>query len=123
MIYGIGLDLVQIERFEKINKERFVRRFFGELEIKELNKRGIKNENVAALFAVKEAFSKAIGTGVRNFSLNEVETLHDENGKPFIYLSGRAKEIADNLSLQFSVSISHEKSVAAAIVLAFKKEW
>lgn len=75
----------------------------------------------AAHFAAKEAFAKALGTGVRGFSLSEVEVLRDELGAPCLQLSGQARAIAEQRGLDFSVSLSHEHGYAAAVVLALPR--
>ena len=67
----------------------------------------------------KEAFSKAVGTGVRGWSLREVEVLHDSLGKPVLRLHGRAAQQFSDYA--FSLSISHTDTMAAAVVLAEKQ--
>lgn len=81
---------------------------------------GKKAESVAANFAAKEAFSKALGTGVRGFSLNEVSVLRDESGAPFFAFSGNAERIVKERKLGFSVSLSHTKNMACAMVVAYE---
>ena len=70
----------------------------------------------AARFAAKEAFSKALGTGIKGFSLTEIEIREDDNGKPYFVLSGRAAKLAEGLSLH--LSMSHEREEAVAMVVA-----
>ena len=73
----VGIDTVEIKRIkELINKERFLERVFSEDEIKEFGLKNNKPEHIAAAFASKEAFSKALGTGVSGFKLT-----HDTLGK------------------------------------------
>ena len=62
------------------------------------------------------AFSKALGTGIRGFSLREVRVAENELGKPYFILSGRAGKLAEGLEL--SLSISHEREYAVAMVVA-----
>lgn len=78
-----GIDLIEINRIkESVDKsERFLQKYFGEEEIALFEKTG-SYQSIAGNFAAKEAFSKAMGTGVRGFSLNEVQTLRDEPGRP-----------------------------------------
>ena len=75
----VGIDLVEIDRMETAihSSERFLQRVLGPRERDYYESHGMKTESLAAAFAAKEAFSKALGTGVRDFSLNEVEVLHD----------------------------------------------
>ena len=121
MIY-IGTDIIEIERIEKsILKKSFLKKVYSEKELEWHEKNCFKAESLAGAFAAKESFSKALGTGFRGFSLNEVEILHDNNGAPYISLTGRAKEIL-NENQKISVSISHCKKYAAATVLLFEND-
>lgn len=98
----------------------FLKKFYGERELAELEKRGVPAQSVAAAFAAKEAFSKALGTGISGFSLREVELLHEDSGKPYLFLSGSAKELAGKLS--FDVSVTHTDALASATVIAWEEE-
>ncbi len=116
MIAGIGIDCVQIDAIKKsISSPRFEERFFGEEE-RLLFIGAHRAERIAAHFAAKEAFSKAMGTGVRGFSLCEVEVLRDELGAPFFKLSGKAKDLA--AGKRIFVSLTHTHQTAQAIVIA-----
>ena len=121
-MYSVGIDLVEIARIENsIQSERFFKTIFGENERKEFEKKNFKVESIAGAFAAKEAFSKAIKTGLKGFKLSEVEVLHDENRAPYLCLSGSAKMKAEKDGLEFDVSITHTKTLAQAIVIAYKK--
>ena len=113
----VGIDTVELVRIEKsLEINGFIEKVYS---LKERVFLAVKKDMVpsaAANFAAKEAFSKALGTGVRGFALNEVSVLRDSLGAPYIELSGRAKEVAKGL--EFSVSITHTDSVATAIVIA-----
>lgn len=114
----VGIDLVEINRMkESVKNPRFCSRVLGSTEYSQLALRGFPVQSVAASFSAKEAFSKALGTGLRGFSLNEVELLRDENGKPSIKLSGNALRIAQERGLEFSVSVTHTREYAAAVVI------
>lgn len=116
----VGIDLVEIERIRKSMKNpRFITRVFGNLE-QRLFTGANAYGRAGASFAAKEAFAKAIGTGIRGFSLCEVEVLRNELGAPYLRLSGRARKIAQQRELQFSVSLTHTKRYAQAIVIAYK---
>ena len=119
-MYGIGVDIVSIGRIEKsLERESFLAKVYGKGEIALFaSDNRIKINSLAANFAAKEAFSKALGTGVRGFDLTEVEILRDELGAPYFELSGRAKQIAESRNLEFRVSLSHEKDKAIAFVVA-----
>ena len=113
----VGIDTVELVRIEKsLEINGFIEKVYS---LKERVLLAVKKNMVpsaAANFAAKEAFSKALGTGVRGFALNEVSVLRDSLGAPYIELSGRAKEVAKGF--EFSVSITHTDSVATAIVIA-----
>ena len=116
----VGIDTVEIERIkELINKERFLERVFSQEEIREFSLRNNKPEHIAAAFASKEAFSKAIGTGVSGFKLTEVSLLHFKNGKPYLKFSGNALSIVTEKGLSFDVSVTHTNTLATVVVLGF----
>ena len=119
-MYKIGIDLVDISRMQKcLENPRFLTRVFSVGEQAHICPNGRPNaQSAAANFAAKEAFSKALGTGVRGFFLNEVSVLRHENGEPYLSLTGRAKAIADERSLSFTVSLTHEAGSACAVVIA-----
>ncbi len=116
MIIGIGIDLIEIERIKKAcAKEAFLLRSFTSAEIECI---GGRAERAAGNFAVKEAVSKAMGTGFRGMSLNEIEVLRDDLGKPFVRLYGRAGAKAEALGIaRWHVSISNTKTLATAYVI------
>jgi len=101
---------------------RFLTRVFSDAENILFQSRGFSAQTVAVNFCAKEAFSKAIGTGIRGFSLNEVSALRDELGKPYLQLSGKAKEIAEEKRLVFDVSLTHTGEYAAAVVIAYTED-
>ncbi len=114
---NIGIDSIEIARIEKsLEIKGFLEKVFSAEEIELFKSRNMRAESIAANFAAKEAFSKALGTGIRGFSLNEISVLRDELGAPYLKLSGKALEAAAGLS--FKVSITHTKDAATAIVLA-----
>ena len=119
-MYGIGVDIVSIDRIEKsLEKKGFLTKVYGDEEIALFaTENRIKTNSLAANFAAKEAFSKALGTGVRGFELTEVQILRDDMGKPYFAFSGKAKEIVESRNLSFVVSLSHEKDKAVAFVTA-----
>ncbi len=118
-MYSAGIDIVDIERIEKSTSiSGFLSRVFSQTELEFFSSKKNPYPSMAGNWAAKEAFSKALGTGVRGFSLKEVSVLRDENGKPFLELSGKAFDIAKGLS--FSISISHTDTLATAIVIAYK---
>ena len=113
---GIGLDLCEIARMEKLlQDERFLKRFFTESEIDYVRQRGCgAAQSLAGLFAAKEAFGKAIGTGI-SFDLRELEICHDPNGRPEYTLRGALAE--RYRGERFLLSISHDGGIAGAVCL------
>ena len=114
---SVGLDLVEIGRVQKaMKRSRFCRKILGGEEYRQLEKRGFPPQSVAASFS-----AKAIGTGVRGFSLADVELLRQENGKPYLRLQERAKTTAEKAGFTvFSVSVTHTREYAAVVVLAYE---
>ena len=120
-MYTIGTDIIDINRIKKsAANDRFLSRVFSKKELDFLSSKKNPYPSMAGNWAAKEAFSKALGTGVRGFSLNEISVLRDESGKPYIELSGNALKISKNLS--FSLSISHTDALAAAVVISYTSE-
>ena len=121
MIFGIGIDLIEVQRVaDKMNKkEGFAQLVFSQKEIAYCETKANKFEHFAARFAAKEAFFKALGSGWKNgTSFNEIEILGDEEGKPELILLGNtAVNIAAMKLGKISVSLSHLKSIASAIVI------
>jgi holo-[acyl-carrier protein] synthase len=123
MIYGIGIDIVDISRIKQaIEKygERFLGRIFTEYEIKYCEDfKDTKYLHYAARFASKESFSKAIGTGItQGFKFKQVAIDNEKNGKPFIILDGEMKDKWAIYNIQ--VSLSHTDTTATAIVIIEK---
>ncbi len=117
MIYGIGCDIEDIERFYSyINKENYLNKIYTQNEILELNT--IKNERkkaefLASRYAVKEAMSKALGVGISGeFSFKDIEVYKDELGKPYIIYKDFITHI----------TISHTKTTAVAFIILEKRE-
>lgn len=118
-----GIDLIKIERIEKsIRSPRFLARVFSAEENAFFVSRGMRAETIAASYAAKEAFGKALGTGIRGFAFKEVAVLRDPLGAPYFALSGNAARIAEERGLRFSLSLTHTEELAAAFVVAWKEE-
>ena len=118
MIIGIGTDIIEIERVRRaVSHEHFKNRVFTVNEQDYCESRGAQSvASYAARFAAKEAFFKALGTGIFT-SLNEVEILNDAAGKPEIFLYGDVKSFSEELNVRkIFVSLSHCKNYATAFV-------
>ena len=127
MIYGNGIDIIDINRIRKVIYKygiRFKKRCFSNSEIKRSEKRLNSVESYAKRYAAKEACAKALGTGLaRGVFWKDIEVENNENGKPFIKLHGKAKEIFKNMNknsnTQIEVSLSDEKKYAIANVTIY----
>ncbi|WP_315323144.1 holo-ACP synthase [Fusobacterium pseudoperiodonticum] len=120
MIVGIGNDIIEIERVEKaISKEGFIAKVYTQREIENIVKRGNRTETYAGIFSAKEAISKAIGTGVREFALTDLEILNDDLGKPYVIVSDKLNKIIQRKkeSYQIEIAISHSKKYATAMAI------
>ena len=120
MIVGIGNDIIEIERIEKaISKEGFKDKIYTQRELENIKKRGNRAETYAGVFSAKEAISKAIGTGVREFSLTNLEILNDDLGKPYVVVSEKLDKIIKSKKedYQIEISISHSKKYATAVAI------
>lgn len=120
MIVGIGNDIIEIERIEKaISKEGFKNKVYTQRELENIEKRGNRTETYAGIFSAKEAISKAIGTGVREFSLTDLEILNDDLGKPYVVVSEKLDKILRNKkeNYQIEISISHSRKYATAMAI------
>ncbi len=128
MIHGIGIDLIEVERIGKTTLrygDRFYTKIFTENEINYCkSKSNLNNQSqcFAARFAAKEAFLKAIGTGLRNgLHWKDVEVSNDNLGKPNLVLRNTALEIIKKIKTSnISLSISHTKNAAIAVVILEK---
>lgn len=129
MIYGIGTDIIRIQRIEAAlerNGERFAEKILGPLELEKYHRRqqqvaarGIRF--LATRFAAKEAFSKAIGLGMRMpMSWRAMQTVNAPSGKPIVVTSGALKDFMDSNRLQAQVSITDETDYAVAFVIIEK---
>jgi holo-[acyl-carrier protein] synthase len=114
MIKGIGIDIIEIERIRKsMENERFIERILTQREKESflhISNQTRKLEFLAGRFAAKEAFSKAVGTGIGKLSFQDIEVLNDEMGAPYINVSSKKDMI-------IFVSISHSREYAVAQVV------
>ena len=121
MIAGIGVDIIKIERIKTaVDRwgERFMDRVFTDGEKKYSFGKYNPYPHLAARFAYKEAFVKALGTGFKSgLRWRDIELMRDGNGKPEAKLHGVVKEMADNQNIKdIMVSISHDTDYAIAYV-------
>lgn len=121
MIFGIGTDIVQIERIQRsLNRhgEAFARRILGNAELDEFRQSAQPANYLAKHFAAKEAMSKALGTGFRDgLSLRHICVIHDKLGRPGLVCDGKADELLRTLGIgNCYLSLADEREYAIAFV-------
>lgn len=124
MIFGIGTDIVDVRRFEKwLQNEELLERYFNEAEFFSKGSKSSLCQHYAVRFAAKEAFSKALGTGIC-FDLREVFVKKNADGKPELCFSEKLKNLLKEKcgECRIFVSLSHEKEYAVANVVIEKTE-
>lgn len=130
MIYGIGTDIIQIDRIEAAlgrHGDRFAERILGAEELQKYHRRKAKVEArglrfLATRFAAKEAFSKAIGLGIHMpMTWRAMQTLNAPSGKPIVVTSGKLEQYMQENGLTAQVSITDETDYAVAFVIVEKK--
>jgi len=122
LIIGCGIDLVKIERIEKIIKkwgDNFTSRVFTLLEREYCEKKkGNKYQSYAGRFAAKEALLKSLGLGLSGVNWKEIEIENNELGQSIIETSGKLKKIASEKGVsKYFITISHTKDYAIAQVI------
>ena len=127
MIYGNGIDIIDIKRIRRVIRKygnRFKKKCFSDNEIERSDKRLNSVESYAKRYAAKEACAKALGTGLaRGVFWKDIEVVNNQYGKPFIKLHGKAKDIFRNMDkasdTKIEVSLSDEKKYAIANVTIY----
>ena len=127
MIYGTGIDIIDINRIRRVIRKygnRFKKRCFSDNEIERSDKRLNSIESYAKRYAAKEACAKALGTGLaRGVFWKDIEVVNNQYGKPFIKLHGKAKDIFRTMDkasdTKIEVSLSDEKRYAIANVTIY----
>lgn len=119
MIFGIGTDIVRIQRMEDdLTRfgDRFVKRILTEGELKEYQDDANKANFLARRFAAKEAAAKAMGTGFRNgLTWRDIEVTHNSQGRPLLIFHGQARRFADEQRIivaHLSLADEHDHAVA-----------
>jgi len=122
MIYGIGVDIIKIERFERALERwgnRLCERVFTPQEQSICQNKAYPGRHLALRFAAKEALLKALGIGMfQGVAWNEIEIVNDSLGRPCMNVEGAAKRICQEKGIQeIFVSISHEHDYGVAHVI------
>ena len=118
MILGTGIDMIEIERvYNVFTTDRRRKRIFtlGEIEMC-----GQSKSRLAGFYAAKEAFSKALGTGIKGISFKEIEVLKDQEGKPYFnmdLISAHLVRRFGEKKFKVHLSISHDRERAVAMAM------
>ena len=126
MVYGIGIDIVNIRRLEKAFgrwQQRLLFRLFSPKEIEECKGKKRFYQSLAGKLAAKEAVSKALGSGLSNgISWKEIEILKDKAGRPKVAFSPELDQLISQLGIKDCfISISHEADYAIAQAILIKE--
>ena len=124
-IFGIGTDVINISRIDKLikkNSSKFINRTFTKLEKNYCEKKKNSSSFYAKRFAAKEAFSKALGTGIKkDLSFKNIEIFNNKTGKPSIKIKGKSlallKKKLKNNKFDIYLSLSDDYPWASAIVI------
>ena len=129
-IFGIGTDIVNIRRMDNLLKKHgfhIKKKIFSKNEISYCEKKKNSSSFYAKRFAAKEAFSKALGTGIRKgVNLKDIEIFNNSQGKPFILLKGRLatklKNKINSKNYDIHLSLSDDKPWAqATVIISYSK--
>jgi len=127
MIFGVGIDIVEIERIDASYArfgERFARRILGASELERFQARAARSKRrgiafLSTRFAAKEAVSKALGLGMRSpMQWRAVEVINDASGRPLVTVHGQLKQFVERNRLRLHVSLTDERMTAAAYAIA-----
>ncbi len=122
MIVGIGVDIAETVRFEKLSAkfgERFARRILTDDELAEFDRRKHSNIYLATRFVAKEAVAKALGTGIgEQLGFHSIQIDNDKQGKPLLRFLGGATDLIAGLKIKNAmISLSDEKHYVVAMVV------
>ena len=121
MICGVGIDTVEIARFDMwIDNPRKIARFFNGIEIVYIDRlpRAQRASSLATRFAAKEAFGKAVGSGLRSVRLTDIAVSNGSDGAPRLRLFDSARRLVDHIAQhRLHLSLSHTRRYATACVI------
>jgi len=120
MIIGVGIDIVKTERMEYwLSNKKLLERFFHSEEIAlAFSREKAAAQTLSARFAAKEAFGKALGTGLAHIVLKDILVLNNENGKPYVLLHETARNAFEESGANMvHISLSHERENAVAVIV------
>lgn len=111
----IGIDVVETKRF--VDEKQSFEKMFCESELEYARKSIEPHVHLAGFWAAKEAFFKALGTGITTLGLNKICVLHDKNHKPYLFIDDQTRQKFDLLGKDIEISISHTKQIAVSICI------
>ena len=122
MIIGVGIDLAEVGRIRDVmlrRGDRFMARVYSQAEREYCLGKADPASHFAARFAAKEAFAKAVGTGVAGgMRFSDIEVVRDAAGRPTLELSGHARELAASMAVgTIHLSLTHTRHTAGAVVV------
>jgi len=120
MITGVGIDVVHIKRMERwFHNSKLLERYFHPEEIASVVSRGNAGaQSLAVRFAAKEAFGKALGTGLADITLKDIMVFNKSNGKPELKLFGTAQKALEKSGAdRVHISLTHERESAIAMIV------
>ncbi|PIQ09342.1 MAG: holo-[acyl-carrier-protein] synthase [Ignavibacteriales bacterium CG18_big_fil_WC_8_21_14_2_50_31_20] len=124
MVFGIGTDLIEIDRIERSIKkfgDHFINKIFTEVEKEYSNSKGSPFQHFAARFAAKEAIAKALATpNNKGFNWHDIEVFNEPNGFPSARLFGEVKKILGE-DKELKISISHSDNYATCVAIVYYK--
>ena len=127
-IFGIGVDIVQNNRFKKLlKKKNFVKRICSQKELHVFKNKKNKISYLSKRFSAKEAFVKSLGIGFRhNLCFTDISILNDKKGKPYFLFSKRLKDILkkkyklNNFKAHLSLSDEKKHSISYVVLQKLK---
>ena len=120
MIVGIGIDIVSVRRIKPwLDQPKLCKKYFHPEELETVHlRKAASPQALAARFAAKEAFGKALGTGFAGLRLTDIWVTNSGNGCPKLVIEGQAKDLLANKGVnRVHLSLSHEKDFAIAQVI------
>lgn len=119
MMLVTGVDIIEVDRVRR-GLQRYGRRFADRFfTAAEQDQCGDRAASLAGRFAVKEAVSKALGTGIGDVAWKEIEVINDERGRPTLVLHGAARHLAREMGLhEWAISLSHTQTHAVGFAVA-----
>ncbi|MDR3020502.1 MAG: holo-ACP synthase [Treponema sp.] len=120
MITGIGIDIVRVKRMEHwLQNPKLLERYFHTDELATARSRGNTAAlTLAARFAAKEAFGKALGTGLADITLKDIMVVNKDNGQPVIKLFDSAQKAFEKSGAKYAhISLTHERDNAIAMIV------